>query len=153
MKRQRFRLDNVLRFYDVRKKRAELDLRDASHKLRQMDATINGLDHEIDATASALQTNSEGLSFAGWLACYRKTDHLKLRRNQAQTERDRQAEVVKGLEETRVKWSIKEETLRLLKRSTETFNRDQMAKTQQELLDESVMRQWLEKQQELELNS
>jgi len=153
MKRQRFRLDSVLRFYDVRKQRAELDLRDASHKLRLIDATINQIDGEIEATASALQTNSDAWSFAGWLACYRKTDQLKQRRNQAQSERERQANAVKLLEETRLNWSIKEETLRSLKRSAETFNRDQMAKSQQDLLDESVMRQWLEKQQELEWNS
>jgi flagellar export protein FliJ len=151
MKRQRFRLDSVLRFYDVQKKRAELELRDASHKLRQMDAALHELDREIDATAAILQANSDALSMAGWLACYRKIDQLKTRRYLAQTERERQADAVKEIEKNRTKWSIKEETLRSLRRATETFNREQMAKTQQELLDEAVMRQWLENQQELEL--
>jgi predicted translin family RNA/ssDNA-binding protein len=153
MKRQYFRLNSVLRFYDVQKRRAELELRDASQKLRRADLAIHELDRDIDATAAILQTDSAALSLAGWLICYRKIDQLKQQRQQAQAERERQAAVVKKLEEARMKWSIKEETLHSLKRSTEDFNRDQTAKAQQELLDETVMRQWLENQQALELKS
>jgi hypothetical protein len=153
MKRQRFRLESVLRFYEVQKKRAELELREASQQLRKIDASLHDLDRDIDATVAILQANSIALSLAGWLACYRKTDQLKVRRIRMQTERDRQAELVKICEKKRTDWSIKEETLRVLKLATESFNREQMAKTQQELLDETVMRQWLENQQEIEANS
>ena len=152
MKRQHFRLESVLRFYEVRKKRAELDLRDASQKLRRLDAALLQLDNEIVATVAVLQTSAATLTLAGWLACYRKTDQLQKKRGQTQIARDRQAEVVKEFERTRTKWSIKEETLCALKRGTESFNRDQTAKAQQELLDETVLRQWLEKQQAPEVN-
>ena len=147
MKRQHFRLDSVLRFYEVRKKSAELNLRDASQKLRAMDASLLQVAKEIEATVAVLQTNVDALTFSGWLACYRKTDQLEKQRTLLQTERERQAEMVKECERTRTKWSIKEETLCALKRGTDTFNRDQMAKVQQELLDETVLRQWLERQQ------
>ena len=64
MKRQQFRLGNVLRYYELQKQRAELDLQRASRILQETDAEISGLEAEIANVA----WHRPGEPFAGTLA-------------------------------------------------------------------------------------
>jgi hypothetical protein len=144
MKRQTFRLGSVLRVYELRKQRAEMDLRQASQRLQKIEAEIAGLNEEIVSVAELVRSENADLSAAGWIACYRKTEQLDQRRAAAQKQRDQQVEAVKKLEEQRKKWSVAEETLLSLRHTIEADNRVEAAKAQQLQLDETVLRRWIE---------
>ena len=144
MKRHRFRLANVLRFYELQKQRTELDLQRASRTLQETDAEIGRLDGEIASVASLMHGDTAALlTIAGWIACHRKTEQLSKWLTSVRERRVREAIVVAKLEEARKKWSIAEETLRSLKGEVDVFNHAQADKTQQDTLDETVLRQWL----------
>jgi len=140
MKRQTFRLESVLRVYELRKQRAEMDLRIGSRKLNEIDAEIEHLGAEIARVADLVHTGADRLSVAGWIACYRKTELLDRQRLEAAQRRVRQVEVIAKLEEERKKWTVAEETLLSLRHAVETGNRAEAAKAEQLLLDETVLR-------------
>ncbi len=144
MKRKTFRLGSVLRVYELRKQRAEMDLRQASRILHAIEAEITVLGAEIATVAALVHNTKVDLSAAGWLACYRKTEQLDRQRDDARARRDRQMQAVKKLEEERKKWAVAEETLLSLRHTIETENRVEAAKAQQLQLDETVLRRWQE---------
>ena len=55
-----------------------------------------------------------------------------------------QAVVVAQLEEQRKRWTVAEETLLALRRTIDDSNQTESAKAQQVLLDETVLRRWLD---------
>jgi flagellar biosynthesis chaperone FliJ len=144
MKRKTFRLGSVLRVYELRKQRAEMDLRQASRLLHDIETEITALGVQIATVAALVHDGKVDLSAAGWLACYRKTEQLDRQRDDAHARRDRQVETVKKLEEQRKKWAVAEETLLSLRHNIETENRVEAAKAQQLQLDETVLRRWQE---------
>ena len=144
MKRQTFRLAGVLRVYELRKQRAEMDLSQASRLLQEIETEIAARGEEIAAVAALIQRGIVDLNAGGWLACYRKTEQLDRQRTDAQQRRERQVEAVKKLEEQRKKWAVSEETLLSLRHNIEAENRVEAAKAQQLQLDETVLRRWLE---------
>ena len=144
MKRKTFRLGSVLRVYELRKQRAEMELRQASRLLHDIETEITALGVEIATVAALVHDAKVVLSAAGWLACYRKTEHLGRLRDDARLRRDRQIEAVKKLEEERKKWAVAEETLLSLRHNIEAENRVEAAKAQQLQLDETVLRRWQE---------
>lgn len=140
MKRQTFHLGSVLKVYELRKQRAEMELHQANRRLHEIDAQIAALGQEIAALAAMIQDGKADLSPAGWLACYRKTDQLDRRRTEVRQERERQLGAIKKCEEERKKWAIAEESLLSLKNDVDAANRAEAAKTQQIDLDEAVLR-------------
>jgi hypothetical protein len=158
MKRQRFRLGNVLRYYEVQKQRAEFELQKESKILRDTDAEIERLQAEIAAISSMLHdvawsettpqpwaSPQQGLTSAGWMASYRHAEILGIRLTAAHTRRIREAENVARCIAVLTRWSVAEETLCSLRAQVDSFNREQLDKAHQELLDDSVLRQWVEK--------
>src|SRR5207244_4223774 len=141
MKRQTFRLGNVLRYYVLQKQRTELELSQASRVLREIDEESARLIADI-AGLAALLSGPEPLSTAGWMACFRKAESLDLHLKQARTRRQVQADVVSRLEQKRKRWAIAEETLLSLRRALDENNLTEAAKAQQALLDEAVLRGW-----------
>jgi multidrug resistance efflux pump len=144
MKRKTFRLGSVLRVYELRKQRAEMELRLASRRLHEMESEIAALGAEIANVAALIHRPTAELSAAGWLACYRKTEHLDRERTHAEQRRDQQIVAVKKLEDERKKWAVQEETLLSLRHAIEAENRAEAAKAQQLQLDETVLRRWLD---------
>jgi hypothetical protein len=144
MKRKTFRLGSVLRVYELRKQRAEMELRQASRLLHGIETEITALGSEIATVAALVHDARVDLSAAGWLACYRKTEQLSRQRDDAQLRRDRQVEAVKKLEVERKKWAVAEETLLSLRHNIDAENRAEAAKAQQLQLDETVLRRWQE---------
>jgi multidrug resistance efflux pump len=144
MKRKTFRLGSVLRVYELRKQRAEMELRHASRLLHEIETEIVTLGEEIAAVAGLIHRPTVELSAAGWLACYRKTEHLDRQRTDAERRRDQQVEAVKKLEKQRKKWAVHEETLLSLRHDIEADNRVEAAKDQQLQLDETVLRRWID---------
>lgn len=144
MKRKTFRLGSVLRVYELRKQRAEMDLRQASQKLQKIETELAGLSKEIAAVAGLVRSADAHLSAAGWIACYRKIEQLDGQRAEAQKRRVQQVEAVKKLEEQHKKWAVAEETLLSLRQGIEAENRAEAAKALQLQLDETVLRHWLE---------
>ena len=144
MKRKTFRLGSVLRVYELRKQRAEMDLRQASRRLQEIELEIAGLGDKIATVAALIHRPTVELTAAGWLACYRKTEQLDRQRTEAEQRRDRQLDTVKKLEEQRKKWAVQEETLLSLRHAIEADNRVEAAKAQQLQLDETVLRRWLD---------
>lgn len=154
MKHQQFRLGSVLRHYELKKQRTELELQRACRTLQETDAEIARLDAEITALAALLHTGAAAsLTTDGWMACYRKTDQIGRWLALAHPRRLQEAAVVAHLDETRKKWSIAEETLRSLKREVDTFNHAEDDKAQQENLDETVLRKWLNNESDLILDT
>ncbi len=77
MKRQTFRLGSVLRYYVLQKQRTEIELRQASRLLREVDDEIEALASAIVATAALVHGTTGGnLTTTGWIACYRKAESL-----------------------------------------------------------------------------
>ena len=144
MKRQTFRLEGVLRVYELRKQRAEMELHQASRRLQEIDAEIAALNQEIAAVAALIQRGVVDLNAGGWLACYRKTEQLDRQRADATERRAQQLDAVKKLEEQRKKWAVAEETLLSLRHNIDAANRVAAAKAQQLQLDETVLRRWLD---------
>jgi hypothetical protein len=140
MKRETFRLANVLRVYELRKQQSEMAVSQASQKLGEIDGEIAGLCAEIAAVADLLCQGGGNLSIAGWLACYRKTDQLDRSRIEANVRRAGQLELIVKLQAECKKWAIAEETLLTLRRGVDSRNRDEAAKDQQLQLDEAVLR-------------
>ena len=143
MKRQTFRLGAVLRYYELQKHRAEYELHQAARVLQEIDAEITRLNDEIVQVAAVVASNMEGLSAAGWIACYRKSEHLGRRLTVERKRRTEKAKIVAVLEEKRKRWAVAEETLLSLKRDAATFNHAEAEKALQLQLDETVLRQWI----------
>jgi len=145
MKRQVFRLGAVLRYYVLQKQRAELDVRRASKVLHEIESEIVTLTEAINALATLLEAETtEPLTTAGWLACYRKADDLDRRLANAQARREKQLDVMHRFEQQRKHWTLAEETLLTLRRAVEEKNQAEAAKASQMLLDEAVLRRWVE---------
>ncbi len=145
MKRQTFRLGAVLRFYVLQKQRAELELRQASRVLHELEAEICALATEIAALAELVTGERvDGLTTAGWIACYQKADTLDRRLAQTEARRVIQLAELRQLEEKRKRWALAEETLLTLRRTVDEQNEAEAAKAGQILLDEAVLRRWLE---------
>jgi len=150
MKRQQFRLGSVLRHYELQKQRTEFELQRACHTLQETDAEIARLGDEIAALAALLHSGAAAAFTAdGWIACYRKSEQLGNWLAAAHTRRIREAAVVAQLEETRKKWAIAEEALRFHQREVDTFNHAEDEKAQQAVLDETVLRKWLNNDSEM----
>jgi flagellar export protein FliJ len=144
MKRQKFTLESVLRYYVVQKQRTEFDLQQASRALREAEAEIAGLTHEMTAVATLLHGEAAvGRTTAGWLACYRKAESLDLTLRAAQQRRQSQEDALARLRQKYRDWCVAEETLLTLRRGVEERNRTEAARAQQVLVDETVLRQWL----------
>jgi len=142
MKRQTFRLGSVLRYYEVQKSRSEYELHQATRVLKDLDAEIVRLGEEMTALAAGLRRNIAGLSTAGWIASYRKSEYLATRLVVVQSLRREQAKVVARLDEQRKRWAIAEETMLSLKSNAAASNQAEAAKAVQLQLDETVLRQW-----------
>lgn len=140
MKRETFRLANVLRVYELRKQQSEMALSQASQELSKIDGEIAALGAEIDSVAVLLERSGSSLSMTAWLGCYRKTDQLDRLRGQASERRVKQTELMRALRDERKKWAISEEALLTLQREIEARNRAEAAKEQQLQLDEAVLR-------------
>lgn len=145
MKRQQFRLGSVLHYYELQKQRAEHELQRASRTLQETDAEIGRLHAEIAAVAATLHGPAGAdLSVAAWIGAYRRVDHLAKTLAAVMDRRKREADLVAELDAKRRKWSVAEETLCSLEQAVDTFNRTQADKAQQDQLDETVLRQWLQ---------
>jgi hypothetical protein len=147
MKRHRFRLGSVMRYYELQKQRSELELQRASKILHDTDAEIERLLVDI-ASVSVLMRSEQAAKFttAGWIACNRRTEQLGQWLTTARQRRIAEAAAVAKAAEVRKKWSIAEETLKSLKHEVDVFNRAEADRNQQEMLDESVLRQWITKE-------
>lgn len=145
MKRRKFRLESVLRFYELSKQRVEFELQKAYRTLHETDAEIAQLDAEFADVATLLKKE---LTTAAWIACYRKSDVLGRRLNQTRERRMREAEAAAKLDDIRRRLSIAHETLRFLEHDVNAYNQTQMDKAQQEVLDETVLKKWLEQNTE-----
>jgi hypothetical protein len=145
MKRQTFRLGTVLRYYVLQKQRTELELHEASRLLREAETEIVELGNRIAAVAALLHGAPEPrLTTTGFLACYRAAEKLDRSLGAVRTRRQRQAERVAELEKQRKRWAQAEETLVALRRTLDDANEVEAAKARQLLLDETVLRNWLE---------
>jgi RNase P/RNase MRP subunit POP5 len=145
MKRQVFRLGTVLKYYVLQKQRTELELHEASRLLREAEAEIHELGNRISAVAALLHgASGAGLTTTGFLACYRSAEKLERGLGVVRTRRQRQAEAVAQLEKQRKRWTQAEETLLALRRALDENNETEAAKARQFLLDETVLRNWLE---------
>jgi hypothetical protein len=146
MKRQKFSLHSVLRYYVLQKQRTESELQQASRVLQEAEADIVSLTKEIAAVAELLHgPGAARLTTAGWIACYRKAENLDRSLTAARERRARQAAVVAKLEEQRKGWAQAEETLLSLRRAVDENNQAEAAKAQQVLVDETVLRRWLDR--------
>jgi hypothetical protein len=141
MKRQKFRLGNVLRYYVLQKQRSEMELQRAVHALHGLDADIARLTDEIAALAELVQ--GARLTTTGWIACYRNVEHVNRNLAAVRQQRQRQAEVVAEFRKKRQHWASAEETLLHLRRTVEEGNRDEAAKAEQILADENELRRLL----------
>jgi hypothetical protein len=147
MKRTKFELGSVLKHYELQKQRTEFELQQASHALREIDDEITRLHDEIAALAKAM--NADGAtawSAAGWIAGYRKSEHLGQQLADANVQRQRQADVVAQCSEKRKRWAIAEETLLSLRHKVEQANQTAEAKADQLLLQEAILRRWLNRE-------
>jgi hypothetical protein len=145
MKRQTFRLGTVLRYYVLQKQRTELELQEASRLLREAEAEILELGNQISAVAALLHGDSAArLTTTGFLACYRSAEKLDRSLAAVRMRRQRQAEAVAQVEKQRRRWAQAEETLLTLRRALDENNEAEAAKARQLLLDETVLRNWLE---------
>jgi hypothetical protein len=145
MKRQTFRLGTVLRYYVLQKQRSEFALQEASRVLREAEAEIVALVSAIAGVAALVHgASAERLTTTGWIACYRKAEHLDQNLAAARARRQRQADIVGKLEEQRKRWAVAEETLVSLRHALEENNQAEAAKAQQVLQDDAVLRRWLE---------
>jgi hypothetical protein len=151
MKRQTFRLASVLRYYVLQKQKTEFELQKASRILQDIEVEIACLEEDIAAVAELVRGESAGrLTISGWIACYRKAESLDRLRTAARQRQARQREILTSFEEQRKRWSIAEETLLELRRQLDRGNQAEAAKAQQVLLDETVLRRWLDNSPELE---
>jgi flagellar export protein FliJ len=154
MKKETFRLSNVLRYYELQKQRAEIELQQATRVLRDIEAEIASRVAEIAAVSSLLHGAAAGrLTTNGWLACYRNAEHLDRLLSAARAQRQRQAELTAKLEEQRKHWAVAEETLLSLRKAVDEHNKAEAAKDEQVVLDESVLRRWLDIDPQQALNS
>ena len=144
MKRKQFRLASVLRYYELRKQQTEFELQRASRILYETDLEIIRLGDEITALAALIQ-NGTAATFTTdvWIACYRKSDQAGTSLAAAARRRIDEAAIVAQLEATRNKWSVAEESLRNLKHEAVSFNHAEADKSQQAMLDETVLRKWM----------
>ena len=144
MKRQRFRLESVLKHYEMQKQRAEQKLQQATRVLRDCDEEIDKLHAELAALARFVTGNAcSSLSAAGWIASSRKSEYLGRSLETARVRRVQQAEVVAKCNETRKRWAIAEETLLLLRREIEAANQGEEAHANQLQLQEAILRRWV----------
>jgi len=147
MKRRKFTLGSVLRFYMLQKQRTEFELHKAGNALRETEAEIVTLGDEITRVASLVsEPHAAGLTTTGWLACYRKAENLGKTLEAARARRQAQTEALAKIETQRRHWARAEETLLSLRRTLEEDNQTAAAKEQQVTLDESVLRLWLERE-------
>jgi hypothetical protein len=154
MKRQPFRLGSVLRYYVLQKQRTEFELQKASRALQETDAAIVMLGNEIAAVATLLHGAAGAtLTTTGWIACYRNAENLDKRLTAKRAERQLQAEGVSKLEALRKRWAVAEETLLALRRAIDEKNQTESAKAHQVLLDETVLRRWLDQDADQALDS
>jgi len=145
MKRQQFRLGSVLRYYALQKQRSEYEVRRASQVLQEAEAEIDALNVDIMTVASLLQGDAAaGLTISGWIACYRKAERLDKLLTAARERCQKQAALVAQLEGQRKRWAQAEETLLSLRRALEESNKTEAAKAQQLVLDDAVLRRWLD---------
>lgn len=152
MKRRQFRLGSVLRYYELRKEQAELDLQAAAKVLFQTDAEIRSVEEEITRTSAMLQDAADR-SMDIWIACYRNVKQLGQQLTVLRARREKEAEVLETLRQTRKKWATAEEILRTFQRSIDGFNHKQYQKANQEVVDEAVLRKWLGHDVEIEMAS
>jgi hypothetical protein len=153
MKRQTFRLGAVLKYYVLQKQRTEYALHEASRLLREAEAEIVRLSAQIAAVADLLHGPSAvRLTTSGWIACYRKAERLDQSLVAVRMRRQNQAEAVAQLEGQRKRWAQAEETLLALRRALDENNQTEAAKARQVLLDETVLRHWLEESGSKEVN-
>src|SRR5438105_2056881 len=111
MKRQRFRLAQVLRYNALQKQRTEMELHQTHRALQEAETAIARLTQEIAAVATQLHgAQGARLTVAGWLACYRKAELLDKDLAAARLHRDRQLTRLGQLQEQRKRWAIAEET-------------------------------------------
>ena len=144
MKRQRFRLGNVLRHYELQRQRAEQDLMLATRVLNEIDEAIAGLEAEITLLAELAGPNAAGvLTAAGWMAYCKKSEHLGQSLAAARVRRQRQADVVVRCDEQRRRWAVAEETLLSLRRQIEAANETEETKAAQLQLQQAILSRWL----------
>jgi len=154
MKRQQFRLATVLRHYELQKQQAEYDVQQARRILTEIDAEIARLEGEISRAAQwANESQSAVLSMSGWIACYRRADHLSKLALAARDRRLSQLGAIAKLEAKRTRWAVAEESLLSMRRSIADSNRAEEAKAQQLVVDETVLRRWLGFDAELSFES
>jgi hypothetical protein len=149
MKRQSFRLGAVLRYYELQKHRAEYEFHQATQVLREIDLEITCLSDELVRVAEVMKSKMDALSAAGWIACYRKSEHVGKRLAAERMRRSEQAKLVAALQDKRKRWAIAEETLLSLKHNAAAFNHAEAEKHVQTQLDETVLRQWISKARDL----
>lgn len=142
MKRQTFRLGNVLRYYEIQKERSEYELHQASRVLQEIEREIERLGEEISAVAAISAGHTHSLSAAAWIACSRKSEHLGTCLVLMRRRYNEQARIVARLQDQRQRWAVAVEALLTLKHQVASANEVEAAKTQQILLDETVLRQW-----------
>jgi flagellar export protein FliJ len=144
MKRQRFRLGSVLRYYEIRKRKAETELHQATRVLEQVDEEISRLERETNEVSELMRgPRGRALSMAGWVAGYVRVEHLGRLIVDARSRREMQAVAVEALKEQMKRWAIAEESLSSMRHAVDLHNHDEAAKAQQLTLDEAVLRRWL----------
>ena len=91
--------------------------------MQEIEAEIEVFRGEIASVAALLQGESASrLTTAGWIACYRKSEHLGKCLVLAFERRQRQTGVVAKLKEQRKHWAIAEETMLSLRKNIAAEN-------------------------------
>jgi flagellar export protein FliJ len=143
MRRRTFRLASVLRLYELRKQRAEMELAQASRALHELEREFEALVAEITAVATMLHGSAaKHLSTTSWIAAYGKTLHLDRLRQNVCVQLARQTDVVAKLQEEKKKWAVREETLISLRHRYDAADRAEAEKAEQLQVDETVLRRW-----------
>jgi flagellar biosynthesis chaperone FliJ len=154
MKRRQFRLATVLRHYELRKQEADYELQQGMRLLAEIDAEIARLEAEISRAAQwADESRAAVLSMSGWIACYRRADHLSKLAVAGRDRRQAHLAAIAKLEATRTRWAVAEESLVSLRQTIAAANHAEEAKAQQLIVDETVLRRWLGFDAELSFES
>ena len=144
MKRQRFRLGSVLRYYEIQKRKAETELHQATRILELVDEEIVRLERETNDVSDLMRgPRGRAMSMAGWVAGYAQVEHLGRRIVDARSRRALQEAAVEALKDRMKRWAIAEESLSSMRHAVDLHNHEEAAKAQQVTADEAVLRRWL----------
>lgn len=142
MKPPRFRLESVLRHYQVQKQRMEIELHQGVQSLRELEDERLRLNAELTAIAGLLQSGE--MSGTRLVACCRASESLAIRLAEVTQRRDRQVEEVRRLQALRNHWAIREESLASLREALDRALRIEEMKNEQLRVDEAVLRRRLD---------